>query len=93
MDAIEAPLTLANVDVSLEPSLQGKLRKSIILTRGERRIGVIGVLNRFTPVIKFLSQMWLLIYVFGLFLGRKSPTREILNFWTKQKWSEMSRSG
>lgn len=55
VDAIKAPLTLANVDVSLEPSLQEKLRKSIILTRGERRIGVIGVINRFTPVIEFFS--------------------------------------
>lgn len=50
VDTIEAPLTLANVDVSLEPSLQGKLPKSVILTRGGRRIGVIGVINRFTNV-------------------------------------------
>lgn len=51
VDTVEAPLTLANIDVSLEPSLQGKLPKSIVLTRNGRQIGIIGVINRFTYVI------------------------------------------
>lgn len=56
IDAIEAPLTLANVDVSLEPSLQGKFRRSVILTRGGRLIGIIGVLNRLTYVRRLATE-------------------------------------
>lgn len=63
IETIEAPLILANVDVSKESALQGKFKNSIVLTRGGRRIGIIGVINRFTYVrvfvIEFDSRMFI----------------------------------
>lgn len=56
IDAIETPITLANVDVSQEPTLQGKFKNSIIIKRGERQIGIIGLINRLTYVSTLIIQ-------------------------------------
>lgn len=50
LDVIKAPVVLANIDATNEPTLQGKFQNSTILWRGNQRIGVIGVLTRDTMV-------------------------------------------
>lgn len=50
LDLIQAPITLANVDTTNQPGFEGKLKKSIVLIRGGRKIGIIGVINKFTNV-------------------------------------------
>lgn len=50
LDVIESPIVLANVDVSEEPQLIGKFRNSTVLTRANRTIGIIGVINYKTNV-------------------------------------------
>lgn len=81
IDALETPITLANVDVSQEPTLQGKLQNSIIITRGERQIGIIGLINRLTYVSTLAIQIVHRTFDrFGVCFGRKSPTQGKLNF-------------
>lgn len=42
LEAARFPVITANLDVSAEPALKGKLQKSLILTRGGERIGIVG---------------------------------------------------
>lgn len=55
LDVIKTPIVLANVDTANEPTLQGKFQNSTILQRGNRRIGIIGVLTRDTQV-RFMCE-------------------------------------
>jgi 2',3'-cyclic-nucleotide 2'-phosphodiesterase (5'-nucleotidase family) len=50
LDAIRAPVLVANMNVKDEPSLKGKFRKGMILKRGGRSIGIIGVIYDKTDV-------------------------------------------
>ena len=43
MDAVEFPVLLANADVSGEPSLAPVLKPSIVVQKGESRVGLIGI--------------------------------------------------
>ncbi|PCJ83296.1 MAG: multifunctional 2',3'-cyclic-nucleotide 2'-phosphodiesterase/5'-nucleotidase/3'-nucleotidase [Hyphomicrobiales bacterium] len=43
MDAVSFPVLMSNADVSNEPALNGKLRRSIIIERGGEKIGLIGL--------------------------------------------------
>ena len=45
IDEVTFPVLVANVDVSLEPALQGKLQKSIIIEKNNQKIGLIGVVT------------------------------------------------
>ncbi|XP_075156413.1 5'-nucleotidase-related protein-like [Haematobia irritans] len=41
---LNSPMLVANIDVSKEPTLMGLYQKSMIIERGNRKIGVIGVI-------------------------------------------------
>ncbi|XP_023246083.1 apyrase-like [Copidosoma floridanum] len=58
-----APIVVANIDDSLEPTIQNYYKNSTIITRGNRRIGVIGVIIQSTNILsnteklKFLDEI------------------------------------
>lgn len=54
MGSIEAPIVVCNIDDSQEPTFQGKYKKSIVLERHGRKIGVIGVILATTNVSGFI---------------------------------------
>ena len=43
MDAVEFPVLMSNADVSAEPLLADTLKKSVVIERGGRKIGLIGL--------------------------------------------------
>lgn len=43
-------MVVANIDDSEEPTIQGKYKKSIIINRYNRKIGIIGVILQTTDV-------------------------------------------
>ncbi|XP_031637435.1 apyrase-like [Contarinia nasturtii] len=45
LDTIQTPIVLANIDLNDEVQLKGKFKNSIILNRGNRRIGIIGLIS------------------------------------------------
>lgn len=49
--SINIPVVLSNIDDSLEPSIRNLYRKSIIIEREGKKIGVIGVLTSGTKVV------------------------------------------
>ncbi|XP_058056196.1 apyrase-like [Anopheles bellator] len=57
LDVIESPVVVANIDDSLEPTLQGRHRKSVVLERGGRRIGVIGVIHHLTNMMGMTERL------------------------------------
>lgn len=63
LETVNAPFVIVNIDDSEEPSIQGKYKKSIIIERGGRKIGILGyVLRTFyeissTGKLKFLSEI------------------------------------
>uniref|UniRef100_A0A182SZ83 Calcineurin-like phosphoesterase domain-containing protein n=1 Tax=Anopheles maculatus TaxID=74869 RepID=A0A182SZ83_9DIPT len=48
LEAIHSPMVVANIDDRDEPTLQGMYQKSVVLDRGGRKIGVIGVIHHAT---------------------------------------------
>lgn len=50
MEKLKAPIVVANIDDSKEPELQSKYKKSIIIDKYKRKIGVIGAITRKTNV-------------------------------------------
>jgi 5'-nucleotidase len=46
LETVNAPFVVVNIDDSEEPSIQGKYKKSIIIERGGRKIGVLGYVLR-----------------------------------------------
>lgn len=54
---LESPMVVANIDDRHEPSLQNLLQKSIVVERGGRRIGIIGVILRETSEIANTDQL------------------------------------
>jgi 5'-nucleotidase len=50
LDVIKVPVLVANMNIRDEPSLKGKYNKSIVIKRGGRRIGIIGVIYDKTNV-------------------------------------------
>lgn len=50
LETIESPVVVSNIDDSLEPTIQGKYKKSIVIDRYGRKIGVIGVILSTTNV-------------------------------------------
>ncbi len=49
LDGVDFPVLSANIDVSQEPSLAGRIGKSTVLEVGGERVGVVGVLAEDTP--------------------------------------------
>lgn len=50
METIESPIVVSNIDDSDEPTFQGKYKKSTVIDRYGRKIGVIGVILSTTNV-------------------------------------------
>ena len=50
LESVTAPVVVANIDDSKEPSIQGKYAKSIIIEREGRKIGILGFIIQTTPV-------------------------------------------
>ncbi|XP_026472187.1 apyrase [Ctenocephalides felis] len=57
MGSIEAPIVVCNIDDSQEPTFQGKYKKSIVLERHGRKIGVIGVILATTNEIAATGKL------------------------------------
>lgn len=51
LERIKFPVVAANIDDSLEPTIQGKYFSSIVIDRYDRTVGVIGVVNSHYNVI------------------------------------------
>lgn len=50
LKALKAPVLAANMDVSMEPSLQGLFQPYIVIERNKRKIGIIGLITPETKV-------------------------------------------
>lgn len=50
MERLESPIVVANIDDSNEPTFQEKYKKSIIINRNNRKIGIIGIIIRTVDV-------------------------------------------
>jgi 2',3'-cyclic-nucleotide 2'-phosphodiesterase (5'-nucleotidase family) len=57
LDAIRAPVLVANMNIKDEPSLKGKFKKSIVVQRDGRKIGIIGVIYDKTNVRRKLLRI------------------------------------
>ena len=53
LDNLTVPVLDANIDVSGEPRLQGKLQRSLVIERGGEKIGILGII---TPRTSFISS-------------------------------------
>ncbi len=51
LDQVDFPVLAANIDVSTDPHLKGKVRPSTILNAGGKKIGIVGALTPDTPSI------------------------------------------
>ena len=63
IDAVTFPVLMSNADISAEPRLHGKLKKSAIIERGGEKLGLIGLTPLDTadlasPGITYASQIW-----------------------------------
>lgn len=50
-------MVISNIDVSEEPSLAGKYHETLVLERGDRKIGIIGILTAQTPELSFSEKV------------------------------------
>uniref|UniRef100_A0A182NS57 Apyrase n=1 Tax=Anopheles dirus TaxID=7168 RepID=A0A182NS57_9DIPT len=57
LEAINSSMVVANLDDREEPTLQGKYQRSVILERGGRRIGVIGVIHHATDTLSMTERV------------------------------------
>lgn len=53
LDSLHAPVVAANLDVSREPELSGRIRSCVVLVRSGHRIGIVGVAQPETPGISW----------------------------------------
>ena len=51
------PVLAANIDDTLEPTIQDKYQKSIIVMKGGRKIGIIGYLTTETLVSRYINPV------------------------------------
>ncbi|CAD7087605.1 unnamed protein product [Hermetia illucens] len=62
LEKIKAPIVVANIDDNKEPTMQGKYKKSVIINKYGRKIGIIGVILKTTyqlantGKLKFLDE-------------------------------------
>lgn len=59
MEAINSPIVVCNIDDSEEPTIQGLYKKSIIIDRYSRKIGIIGVILQTTYVSSMLDYIFI----------------------------------
>lgn len=61
LERINAPIVASNLDISEEPRLQGLFKQSLIIARGSRKIGIIGLVttetehSSYPDKVKFLD--------------------------------------
>lgn len=53
LERINSPVVICNVDDTEEPTMKGLYTDSMVITKHERRIGVIGVILQTTNVSRF----------------------------------------
>lgn len=51
LETIQSPMVIANIDSTNEPSFQGLYEHSLVLEKGGRKIGIIGVVLKTFNVI------------------------------------------
>lgn len=79
LDVIKSPIVLANIDTTNEPTLQGKFQNSTVLQRGNRRIGIIGVLTSDTQVKKIVETIHSLFIIYKYFFFHIRNSRKLAN--------------
>lgn len=57
MEDLKSPIVVANIDDSEEPMMQGKYNKSVVIKRGERQIGIIGVIHHSTDTLSMTERL------------------------------------
>ncbi|XP_058129539.1 apyrase-like [Anopheles ziemanni] len=57
LEGITSPMVVANIDDAEEPTLQGKFQKSVILERGGRKIGIVGVIHHATDTLSMTDRV------------------------------------
>ncbi|KAI4455195.1 nucleotidase-related [Holotrichia oblita] len=57
LKAIRVPVVLSNIDDTLEPSIQNLYKKSIVIEREGKKIGIIGVLTSGTKDVSNTGQL------------------------------------
>jgi 5'-nucleotidase len=57
LEMLKAPVVVANIDDSNEPSIQNKYEQSVIIERSGRKIGIIGVILRETSEIAVTDEL------------------------------------
>lgn len=57
MENINSPLIVANIDDNDEPTFQGKYKKSVVIERNGRKIGIIGIILS-TVDVRMLSSFY-----------------------------------
>ncbi|XP_058825829.1 apyrase-like [Topomyia yanbarensis] len=57
LDTIKSPMVVANMDDSEEPSMKGKYQKSVVIEKGGRKIGVIGVIHHLTHTLSMTERL------------------------------------
>uniref|UniRef100_A0A182YAL5 Apyrase n=1 Tax=Anopheles stephensi TaxID=30069 RepID=A0A182YAL5_ANOST len=57
LEAIRSPMLVANIDDRDEPSLRGLYQRSVVLERGGRKIGVIGVIHHATDTLSMTDRV------------------------------------
>uniref|UniRef100_A0A182Q352 Apyrase n=1 Tax=Anopheles farauti TaxID=69004 RepID=A0A182Q352_9DIPT len=57
LEAINSPMVVANIDDREEPTLQGKYQRSVVLERGGRKIGVVGVIHHATDTLSMTERV------------------------------------
>ncbi|XP_041788378.1 apyrase-like [Anopheles merus] len=57
LGAIDSPMLVANIDDREEPTLQGKYQRSVVLERGGRKIGIIGVIHHATDTLSMTDRV------------------------------------
>nr|XP_019551817.2 apyrase-like [Aedes albopictus] len=57
MEALKSPIVVANIDDRDEPTMQGKYSKSVVIKRGERQIGIIGVIHHLTDTLSMTERL------------------------------------
>ncbi|XP_001848684.2 apyrase [Culex quinquefasciatus] len=57
LEALKSPVVVANIDDSEEPKMQGKYQKSVVIERGGRKIGIIGVIHHLTNTLSMTEKL------------------------------------
>ena len=63
LENISFPVICANMDVSEEPDMAGLYKKSVVVERGGKKIGIIGYLTPETTVSLDLDDLFISFYL------------------------------